>query len=354
MYSCIHSICQKLRHRPSNITRGTVQKSVVVMSRLPLYGLIGAKLQTITHLYFKELDFSKVSLLEETYHSLNAQLNYNLMKSCELYAGLTPRLLVINFEHKIVLLFKLLLLERKVLFYKSPVKELCVSILSLCSLMPALIEEGLHNSCVSVHPKHSQNTRQLSSDLEFNDSNDCNHCLSDEELYVISKDNTSVESTQVDNKYIPKADIDSDDDLLKQIDEVLSEKSSNSSKKSNQSSPGSEPTSQSIFYDTIEPKPERADKITAEEAEQQRSTQTPPILKLSNTECGLPLQIFSCGSYLQPYLSLTYLDVLTDPRVRSCLVGATNILFKQKKDLFDVIVEVINNFWALLYAGKGS
>jgi hypothetical protein len=127
---------------------------------------------------------------------------------------------------------------------------------------------------------------------------------------------------------------DSDDDLLKEIDEVLSEKSSNNS--SNKSSPVKE-KSQSIFYDKPEPMPERIDKIDDSLRDQM---ETPPILKLPLDQCGFPLEIFSCGAYCQPYLSLTYLDVFTDVRVRSCLVGATNFLFKQKKDIFDVIVEV--------------
>ena len=45
----------------------------------PLYGLIQAKLELITHAYFDELDFSKVSLLEETYKNLNASLTDSLL-----------------------------------------------------------------------------------------------------------------------------------------------------------------------------------------------------------------------------------------------------------------------------------
>lgn len=41
-----------------------------------------------------------------------------------------------------------------------------------------------------------------------------------------------------------------------------------------------------------------------------------------------------------PYLSLPFLDILSDINLRGFLIGATNILFKQKKMLFDVIVEV--------------
>ena len=45
----------------------------------PLYGLIQAKLELITHAYFDELDFSKVSLLEETYRNLNLSLTESLL-----------------------------------------------------------------------------------------------------------------------------------------------------------------------------------------------------------------------------------------------------------------------------------
>ena len=45
----------------------------------PLYGLIQAKLELITHAYFDELDFSKVSLLEETYRNLNFSLTESLL-----------------------------------------------------------------------------------------------------------------------------------------------------------------------------------------------------------------------------------------------------------------------------------
>ena len=131
----------------------------------------------ITHAYFRELDFSKVSLLEETYHNLNSQLHNGLLKSYELYVGLSPRQLVINFSHKILLLFKLLLLERKVLFYKTPVRDLCVTILSLCSLIPGMIEKGLNHCSVSVHPKHN---RQFSSEIELSPG------LDNEEFFVLT------------------------------------------------------------------------------------------------------------------------------------------------------------------------
>lgn len=49
---------------------------------------------------------------------------------------------------------------------------------------------------------------------------------------------------------------------------------------------------------------------------------------------------FFKGYLCLPYLSLPYMDLLTDDNVRGYIVGATNILFKQKKRIAEVLVEV--------------
>lgn len=56
-------------------------------------------------------------------------------------------------------------------------------------------------------------------------------------------------------------------------------------------------------------------------------------------ECGLPLNLFTEGYLCLPYLSLQYMDLLSDPAVKGFLIGASNVLFKQKRQLFDVLVE---------------
>ena len=53
----------------------------------PLYGLIQAKLELITHAYFEERDFSQVALLEETYRNLNAGLKASLLEGSQVFLG---------------------------------------------------------------------------------------------------------------------------------------------------------------------------------------------------------------------------------------------------------------------------
>lgn len=54
------NLLQKIKNRTADITRGTVQKSVCVLSAIPLYGHIQVKMALITHAYFEEGDFTKV------------------------------------------------------------------------------------------------------------------------------------------------------------------------------------------------------------------------------------------------------------------------------------------------------
>lgn len=46
------------------------------------------------------------------------------------------------------------------------------------------------------------------------------------------------------------------------------------------------------------------------------------------------------GMLCHPYLSLQYYDILQDANVRGFAVGATNVLFKQKRHLLDAVIQV--------------
>jgi len=71
------------------MTRETVQKSVCVISTLPLFGHIQVKMELITHAYFEEGDFSKVTLLQDTYNHLNSCLGQmeDLRSAPRLFVG---------------------------------------------------------------------------------------------------------------------------------------------------------------------------------------------------------------------------------------------------------------------------
>ena len=64
-------------------------------------------------------------------------------------------------------------------------------------------------------------------------------------------------------------------------------------------------------------------------------------------EFGLPLKIFTGGNLCHPYVSLTYLDTLTQPSVHGYTIGATNDLFLHRKGLTDVIIKKVEGDYRL-------
>lgn len=82
-----------------------MQKSVCVLSTLPLYGHIQVKMALITHAYFDEGDFSKVQLLHDTYHHLNsclAEVDFSQSATPQLYVGERMLILAYILLHPVV------------------------------------------------------------------------------------------------------------------------------------------------------------------------------------------------------------------------------------------------------------
>lgn len=301
----------------------------------------------ITALYFKECDFSKTNCLKELYENLNSILTRDLLTTSEVFLGLSPRDLILIFTHKIIMLFKLILLERKVLFFihKSPVKDLCTSILTLLSLFPGMLEfSGLDYSSANVQQKKDKD-RKFSSDIELIEE--------DEELVITRNDEDDRSSIMLVGEsgrsnistYLSTSKLATTDDRStsstpnKKVSEAVEALETNSSSANDDDGPGekSEPKEADPFLryprddDSINPKFFCLD---------DDPNYTPLLFKLSLKDCGFPLSIFRKGAYCHPYLSLAYLDILSDSRVKSFVIGATNYLFKQKRNLFDVVVEL--------------
>uniref|UniRef100_A0A8D8Q2P0 Late secretory pathway protein AVL9 homolog n=1 Tax=Cacopsylla melanoneura TaxID=428564 RepID=A0A8D8Q2P0_9HEMI len=347
--SCFRQIpVEKLKNQTADVTRNSVQKSVCVLSTVPLYGHVQVKMSLITHAYFEEGDFSKVSLLEDTYHHLNACLSQieDLANAPQLFVGLSARELILKFRHKALLLFKLLLLERKCVFYCSPVKPLCSTILTLLSLYPSMIETGLVKS-TSIRP-----SRPLSPIPTYADTPD------DEEEFEPGPSVDTPTSTEPNAKY-SNVDLAEEATTLAQHDSVdsthtappRSSQSQDSIETDNSdrftiketptedfvpsfaddgrsSTGGSACLSRDVSMDTI------ANVVSNLEAH------IGTVAAMDSALCGLPLKIFDSGYLCLPYVSLPYMELLTDPNVRGYVVGATNVLFKQKKNIAEVLIEV--------------
>lgn len=364
--SCFRQIpVEKLKNRTSDITRGTVQKSVCVLSTLPLYGHIQVKMALITHAYFEEGDFSKVSLLEDTYHHLNSCMSSDSQIPPQVFVGLSARDFILQFRHKALLLFKLLLLERKIVFYQSPVQPLCAAILTLLSLHPGMIEHGMHQAaCVrpsrpmSPIPNFDQEdspVKKVDSNLrkeELSVSKDCRERV--EPVSICMSDNKTIET--MEGKCMDEINISESKNYINEekdpkiIPNVETKECDRSTTDEIDSKHSPKPNADSVHrvhsVNTITlgmgelgnslPRDTSSDALS----DARMTSNITQIAHVNPELCGLPLGLFSKGYLCLPYLSLPYLDLLGDVNVRGYIVGATNVLFKQKKQLIDVLVEV--------------
>ncbi|XP_023495251.1 late secretory pathway protein AVL9 homolog isoform X2 [Equus przewalskii] len=361
--SCYRQIEAKaLKVRQADVTRETVQKSVCVLSKLPLYGLLQAKLQLITHAYFEEKDFSQISILKELYEHMNSSLGGTSLEGSQVYLGLSPRDLVLHFRHKVLILFKLILLEKKVLFYISPVNKLVGALMTVLSLFPGMIEHGLSDSS-QYRPRKS-----MSEDAALQESNP----PADDFVSLSAPDLSNTNLGNVKKSMTGNRGGDAaikTEELLFQIEDDSS-KGQEPNDTNQYLKPPSRPSPESSESDWETLDPSVLEDSTLKEREQVGSEQTnlfpkesvpsdsPPITVqpqantgqvvlipglisgLEEDQYGMPLAIFTKGYLCLPYMALQQHHLLSDVTVRGFVAGATNILFRQQKHLSDAIVEV--------------
>ena len=69
--SCYRQInASELLHKDSDVTRNTLQKSVCVLARSPVYASLRLKLFSITTAYFEQKDFHRTEILASAFDSL--------------------------------------------------------------------------------------------------------------------------------------------------------------------------------------------------------------------------------------------------------------------------------------------
>ncbi|KAL7045798.1 hypothetical protein ACKWTF_002338 [Chironomus riparius] len=251
--SCFRQIkTDKLINRKENdgteFSRSSVQKSVCCLTSIPLFGYIEVKLNLYVDKIFEQADFLKCEeLLKESYIELNRCLSMRLetIDLNDFYIGLCLRELISIWKHKILVLFKLLLLEKRVLCYGTPVRPLCTTILSIISLHPHLLNKGLWN-CPDKKQK---------------------------KLEIFQDDKINVE----------------------------------------------------------------------EEITNSTDSQKPHLMNLrciNTKDFFAPMHIFKNGYLCLPFISLSYIDIIADKLNNGFIAGASNVLFQQKKNLVDVIIDI--------------
>lgn len=337
--SCYRQIEAKaLKVRQADVTRETVQKSVCVLSRVPLYGLLQAKLELITHAYFEEKDFSQISILKELYDHMNGSLRGSSLEGSQVFLGLSPRDLILHFQHKVLILFKLILLEKKVLFYVSPVNRLVGALMTALSLFPGLVEHGL------VDSSHYKPKSSVSEDLSLVES-----ASGAEEFVSVSvtdlTEQDGGDAGQRANQTQPS----------KTASHRDSNNDNNHLKPPSRTSPDSsesdwETLDPSVLEETGAKDPEEGPQdafesqpgtpITSQPLSGHGGVSQGLVSGLEEDQYGLPLAIFTKGYLCLPYMALQQHHLLSDISIRGFVAGATNILFRQQRHLSDAVIEV--------------
>ncbi|CAH8465909.1 unnamed protein product [Schistosoma turkestanicum] len=314
------------------ITRNTVQKSLVVLSRFPLFSFIAHHLTTIIDNLFKSKGFTPESLqnsYEQLSHLVDNILNDYASYQDALFYNLSASNFIRVYKRDALCLFKLLLLERRILFTGDSGGTVSNWILTLLSLYPEMLR--IETSCWS----------NISDDPSTNSSNFYRHSF---EESLIKEENNHL------NSYIdPK-------------DSVSRERLSTSNIES-------QGTYMSSLRDTLHTELQQPIMIESDKQCQTNNVQE----KVTNNSMsrfsiyspfptdnwGFPLSVFT-KSYLAPmYIPLGLMDVLlgrtgpssinlptsgnqsltlTDRSVRGFVAGATNPLLRSNKQLTEVFV----------------
>ncbi|CBQ68417.1 conserved hypothetical protein [Sporisorium reilianum SRZ2] len=164
--SCNRQIAaDALVRKGAEVTRSTVQKAIVVLAKEPVFGPIREKLGIVTRAFFAQGDLADVDILVDFHSTLEMGLQSGGMshdRETVMYMGTSLRELVHKWRFKTLMLVKLLLLQRRVMFFGYPVEQLCNYQYSLVSLLPGLL--------LSLHDAGDPNLHTRSGRVEKADS----------------------------------------------------------------------------------------------------------------------------------------------------------------------------------------
>ena len=251
-----------------------------------------------------------------------------MLRTQQLYVGLSARGFVQRCRQRALVLFKLLLLERKVLFMQSPVSELCSFFLTLLSLHPGMLEDGLGEAARMV-PADTPPSASPSPDGKVDDRE--------------SEDEGGDGEAPVEKgeEAVPKDDDDTGSIISNagSIAEMAEEKL-NSVKGKLTGALGYIAGYKTATADGQAEVPAAEQEVDGAEAAIPVAPNFATVANMTSSDLGLPLNIFTGGNLCHPYLSLSYLDILCQPSIHGYMIGATNILFKQKRGIAEVVVEM--------------
>lgn len=136
-----HSAASALSYDKGVAARGSVQKSVVLLCRRPLYGVLADRLIPAVRAYFDQADFAHTSVLSSLFHSLNVSLSRpSLSHPDTLFHGLDLRSILRRLGPQALALIKLILLERRIIIYSQPVNHASNAVIAFASIFQGALD----------------------------------------------------------------------------------------------------------------------------------------------------------------------------------------------------------------------
>ncbi|KHN79040.1 Late secretory pathway protein AVL9 -like protein [Toxocara canis] len=386
--SCYRQMsAQDLVNKSTDVTRSTVQKSVCVLTRVPLFGILTAKLQLITQVYFNERDFAKVEVLSQMYNNLCEMFMPEAIDEQAAAMDIPVRSLVTSFKHRLLALFKLILLERKlVVFYKRKIHAInfhrrklqldsetdATKLQSDEAVMPAcndsasterlnavseqllpgpatqssfdsegLLEEGLFQAAAynKLHVvSRVEGVSENEIELQLDSETDATKLQSDEAVMPACNDSASTERLNaVSEQLLPGPATQSSFDSEENRNTVDGE-SGEPKSEHEMTAPGRVEDCVDRRRDEIGQKTGSSTELVSEAINETTVLDRKMTSGLNTDSYGFPLSIFTKGALFHPYLSISYLDMIRSDSIRAYCIGATNALFTQRRDSIDVIV----------------
>lgn len=181
--SCVRQVktsdlTEEERERNKDITRSIVQKAIVVITRKqPIFTKIKDKLSIIAKSYFQQETFDNFEILENLFENLNGQfklvdneMHTELEQEEENYVNLNLKSTVAKFRLRFLIIFKSLLLEKKVLIYSNNNLEALTQFQNnMLSLMPNLINNLDDSGCPLID--YAETNGPLSKPQSLNTTN---------------------------------------------------------------------------------------------------------------------------------------------------------------------------------------
>lgn len=141
--SCTRQLdARELINKPDDVTRSTVQKSVVVVAKSPhVFTAWREKLSLVTRAWFMQKEFTNTTILKDFQENLAEGEANTTDEQRDHFVGVSLREFIHEYKHQALVLFKCCLLQPKMLFFGSKCERLCMMQFALISLIPGLIRK---------------------------------------------------------------------------------------------------------------------------------------------------------------------------------------------------------------------